>query len=386
MTYLFSAKVDFLFGQGAAEQTGQQLAGLGCRKVFCLYDKGVKQAGIVDPIIANIKAAGIEVVEYDGVLADPPDTMVNECGEIGRQAQVDGIVGIGGGSTMDTAKAVNVLLSNPGKIQEYFMGGKLPSPESKPLILLPTTSGTASEVTYVSVITNTEKELKDGLNGPATTANLAIIDPLLTKGMPPAITASTGMDTLAHALEAYTAIQANPMSDILAEKAIELTIEYLPRAYKDGNDMEAREKMSFACMLAGEAFNNALVHFGHAFGQGFGAAHHIPHGIGCAIGQPAVIAIAAELTPQKVHNIAKLFGMDLSPDISDKELGEVVGKKVKEFGKQIGIPSMAELGIKESDLENIAKKTMDDGVFMMVPKKMSYEDVLSTIQSLYADD
>ncbi len=163
-----------------------------------------------------------------------------------------------------------------------------------------------------SVVTNTATHTKGGVVGAATIASVAIVDPLLTLGMPPKITAATGMDTFAHALEAYTSLNHNIMSDVLAEKAIELVAQYLPKAVKNGSDVEARTKMAFACLIAGMSFNDAMPHFGHAFGHTLGAGHHVPHGIGCAIAQPGVIEIAAKVAPGKVRRVGELLGLKLA--------------------------------------------------------------------------
>jgi alcohol dehydrogenase len=383
MIFPFSSKVDVLFGEGASEQLGAKVKELGCTKVICIYDKGIQKAGLIDPLIDNMKAAGLDVIQFDGVLADPPDTMVNECAAIARNEKVDGVVGIGGGSSLDTAKSVNVLLSNPGNIEDYLGGPSTPHQPSKPLVLVPTTSGTGSEVTYIAVVTNTTRHSKDGLMGPASTASLAITDPALAKGMPPSITASTGMDTMAHAVEAYTSTQASIMSDFLAEKAIELTAKYLPMAVKNGDDMQARTQMSFASMLAGEAFNNAMIHIGHAFGAGLGAAHHVPHGIACAIGLSAVIDFVAELMHGKVRRVGELLGLELAPNLTPKEVGDKVSKRIRDFNKELGIPSLVDLGIKESDLENITKKTMADIGFMFLARKVEYDEALAIVKGLY---
>lgn len=383
MAFTISAKSEVLFGEHTSYQTGKKTKALGCSKVLCVYDKGIKNAGIVDPIVENMEKVGLEVVHYDGVLADPPDTMVNECGELARKERVDGIVGIGGGSTMDTAKGVNIMLGNPGPIQGYFGAGTKHKP-GRPLVLIPTTAGTASEITHVAVITNTAKNTKDGVMGVAVKANIAIVDPALTLGLPPHITSATGMDTFAHALEAYTTSGHNLMSDVLAEKAIELVSKYLPKAIKNGSNIEARTNMSFACLIAGMSFNDAIPHFGHAFGHTLGAIHHVPHGTGCAIAQPGVIEIVADLMPDKVRRVGELMGLKLRGNLSTDELGKEVSNKIIAFNKELGVPTLKELNIKESDLEHLARRTMGDGCFLFLPKKLGMKDVLKIIQKAYA--
>lgn len=384
MVFTISSKPEVLFGPGTSKQLGEKLKTLGCRKVLCVYDQGVEKAGIVKPVLEQLSKEKIEVVPFGDVLSDPPDTLINECAEFARAESVDGVVGIGGGSTLDTAKAVNVLLGNVGEIQQYF-GPDIPHNPSKPLVLIPTTAGTASEITYVSVITNTKTNTKDGLAGPATIAKLAIVDPSLTINLPASITAFTGMDAFAHAMEAYTSKLNNPMSDTLSEKSMRLVADFLPGAVKDGNDMEARTRMSFACMIAGMSFNDAGPHFGHAFGQTLGSLFKVPHGIGCAIAQTAVIDVVVDVMPEKVLRIGELLGLKLDKKIMSTELAEVVSARISDFSRKIGIPTLKELGVGESDLENLAKGTMADGLFNLVPKQLEFEDVLKAIYRIYSD-
>ena len=385
MPFTISSKAEVLFGEHAADQVGEKTKALGCSKVICVYDRGVDDAGIVDPVIEALDKAGLKVVRFGGVLPDPPDTMVNECAGLARAEQVDGVVGVGGGSTLDTAKAVNVLLGNPGVIQDYpFRPGGPGHKPGKPLVLVPTTAGTASEVTAVAVITNTTSHTKGGVRGAATKASLAIVDPLLTLGLPPAITAATGMDTFAHALEAYTSAVRNIMSDVLAEKSIELVAKYLPRAVKNGSDIEARTNMSFACMIAGMAFTDATPHFGHAFGHTLGSAHHVPHGIGCAIAQPGVVEMVAGLMPEKVRRVGELMGLKLAKNLSLAGLGTRVAERIVAFAREIGVPNLKQLNIKESDLEPLAEGLMRDVCFIFLPVKLEKPDVLKMVRKAYA--
>jgi alcohol dehydrogenase class IV len=385
MLFSISPKSEVLFGEHAADQVGEKTKALGCSKVLVVYDKGVKDAGIAGPVIENLEKAGLKVVHYGSVLADPPDIMVNECGEIARKEKVDGIVGVGGGSTLDTAKAVNVMLGNPGPIQNYyFRPGEPGHKPGKTLVLVPTTAGTASEITSVAVITNTATNTKGGVKGAATVASIAIVDPLLTLGLPPAITAATGMDTFAHALEAYTSANRNIMSDVLAEKSIGLVARYLPRVVRNGSDLEARTNMCFACLIAGMAFSDAAPHFGHAFGHTLGSTHHVPHGTGCAIAQPGVIEIVAEAMPEKVRRIGELMGLEVRDSLSPSGLGTVVSDGIIAFNREVGLPTLKQLNIKESDLPSLAEGMMRDVCFIFLPVKLDQQEVLKVIRKAYA--
>jgi alcohol dehydrogenase len=385
MLFTISAKSEVVFGEHASDHVGEKAKALGCSKVMCIYDKGVKDAGIADSVVKNLENSGLRVVQYGGVLPDPPDIMINECGELARKEMVDGVVGVGGGSTLDTAKSVNVMLGNPGPIGNYYFvpGGPGHKP-GRPLILIPTTAGTASEITYVSVVTNTATGRKGGVKGAATIASLAIVDPLLTIGMPPGLTAATGMDTFAHALEAYTSAGRNMMSDLLAEKAIELVSRNLPRAVKNGSDLEARTNMSFACLIAGMSFNDATPHFGHAFGHTLGSLHHIPHGIACAIAQPGVIQTVAGIMPEKVRRIGELMGLKLGKDPAPAELGRRVSEGIAAFSKTIGVPTLKELNIKEADLPILAEGMTKDVCFRFLPVTLEVKDILNVLQGVYS--
>ncbi len=385
MLFTISAKSAVLFGEHASDQVGDKAKALGCTKVICIYDEGVKDAGIADSIVKHLENAGLKVVQYGGVLPDPPDTMINECGELARKEVVDGVIGVGGGSTLDTAKSVNVMLGNPGPIGNYYFvpGGPDHKP-GKPLILIPTTAGTASEITYVSVVTNTATGRKAGVKGSATIASLAIVDPLLTVGMPPQLTAVTGMDTFAHALEAYTSASHNIMSDLLAEKAIELVARNLPKAVRNGSDIEARTNMSFGCLIAGMSFNDATPHFGHAFGHTLGSLHHIPHGIGCAIAQPGVIEVVAGVMPEKVRRIGELMGLELGREIAPADLGKRVSEGIAAFSKTIGVPTLKELNVKEADLPAIAEGMTKDVCFRFLPVRLEVPEILNLLQKAYS--
>jgi alcohol dehydrogenase len=386
MLFRISPKSEVLFGENAAGQVGERTKALGCSRVLCVYDKGIEEAGIVAPIVADLKGVGLDVIQYDGVLPDPPDTMVNECGEMARREKVDGVIGVGGGSTLDTAKAVNVMLGNAGGIENYYFRGP-GTPDhapGKPLVLVPTTAGTASEVTHVAVITNTATHTKGGVKGPATIASLAIVDPLLTVGMPPQITAATGMDTFAHALEAYTSAGQNIMSDLLAEKAIGLVAEYLPKAVNNGKDIEARTNMSFACLIAGMSFNDATPHFGHAFGHTLGSSHRIPHGIGCAIAQPGVIEIIADRMPGKVRRVGELMGLTVGASLTASEAAAKVSDRIRAFNRDVGVPTLKELKIAESDLPSLAEGMTRDVCFIFLPVALGTDDVLKIVKKEYA--
>ena len=383
MAFNINHMTPVLFGEGTSLQTGERLKTLGCKKVLAVYDQGVKKVGITEKIIESIKEQEIEVAVFDGVKADPPDTMIDEGAEVGRNAKVDGVVGIGGGSTMDTAKAINLLLNNPGKVKDYMGPGKELKP-GKNLILLPTTAGTGSEVTMFAVITDTgDENKKKGMAGPLVRANLAIVDPVLTAGMPPSITADTGMDAYAHAVEAIMGNNRNPMSDLLGEQAIMLVMKYLPKAVKNGKDMEARTQMSYAAMLAGYSFNDSLTHMGHSLGHTLGSIFHIPHGNACGVAMPEIIEYLAEDVPEPIRLIGKAMGLKIKATASAKEAAAQVAEALAAFNKKIGQKTLKELGVKETDLERVAQSAFDQGMWRLSPRETSAKDMLAILEKAY---
>lgn len=383
MFFSINYSVPVLFGDRVSLQTASKLKEMGLKKVLCVFDKDLKATGIIDPILNNLRALEIQMVEYDAVIPDPPDTIVDAGGELGRQEQVDCILGIGGGSSLDTAKGINILMTNNPPITNYF-SARVPQKPGVKLVLIPTTSGTGSEVTTVSVITNTGTSLKRSVSGANCTADLAIVDPHLTIGLPPRITAFTGMDAFAHALEAYTSIGTTMMSDVLSEKAIELISRYLPRAVREGSDLEARTQMSFASTIAGYSFSNAYVHIGHAIAHTLGALAHVPHGIGCAIAAPPVVQFVAGIYPERIRRIGEILGLELKDSLSLQELAEAVMDGIRSLNKEIGIPTLKELGVRDSDLPEIARVSAGDSCCMLAARRISANDVLSLLEKEYA--
>jgi alcohol dehydrogenase class IV len=371
-----------IFGEGVSLETGKRLKEHGITRVLCVYDKGIKATGIVDKVIYTIKDEGIAVVEFDDVLTDPPIEMVDQAGELARNENVDSILGIGGGSTLDTAKGINVLTGNPGSIKDY-LGMGIPQKPGKGMFAIPTTSGTGSEVTAVSVISNSEVGLKQGVVDPNCRPRLAIVDPELTLGLPAGLTASTGMDAFSHAIEAYTSAMNNPMSDILALEAVSLVVKYLPVAVADGSNLKARVKMSFASMIAGMSFNDSAPHLGHAIAHTMGAKFHVPHGVGCGLAAPSVLEYLSDVFPHRIRDIGKAMGLDLKDDLSSEELGVTTADAVRKLNKEIGLPSMSDLGFSEEDLPGIAEEAPRDGCWFLIPKQTGVEEVLKLIQKEY---
>ena len=384
MIYSFSkiSPVPVLFGDGASEQTGAKLKELGVSKVVLLTDKVILK--VAGKVIDSIKNEGIEVVVFDGVLSDPPDHVIEECAALAKAENVDGIVGVGGGSSLDTAKAVNALMNNPSPVTRYFDKSIQLNP-GKVLVLLPTTSGTGSEVTGHAVVTDTKTHVKSGVVGPPCSADLAIVDPELTSGMPPAVTAGTGMDAFAHAAEAVTSLFTNPVSDAVAEKVMYLVNNYLPRAVEDGSDKVARNKMSLAALMGGIAFSDALPHLPHAISHAVRAYGEVPHGLGCAIALPGVIELSGKVMPEKIKIIGTAMGVQVD-NLSDDELANRVADSVRALNDKVGVTAaLKDFGIGKETLKEIVPRVLQDDCANHVPKELKVDEevVLKLLNELY---
>ena len=368
MVAIYQQNCPVLFGVDAITQIGEKARAFRAEKAFCVCDSGVKASGIADRVIGYLKEAGIETVCFDGALPDAPDTVIDEVGARLHGAGFDLVVGIGGGSSMDTAKALSVLADHPLPIRRYFASGGCPPILNSPtkLILIPTSSGTGSEVTIMSVIHDTETHTKDAVLRPA---DLAIVDPSLTLSTPSGVTASSGMDALSHALEAYTSTGTNPKNDLLALHAASLIAEHLELAYQNGGDLEARTALSLASNLAGIAFSDASVHIGHCAGHELGLRLHIPHGVACALALPVTLEFCADALPEKIRRIAEALGTPVPAGAAPAKAGALAADAVRTLMRRVGIPSLRTLGHERDAVLDCAEGAVSHNWFhIMAPK------------------
>jgi alcohol dehydrogenase class IV len=394
MPSTFSAPNPILFGTGVSGLTGEKLKALGCTKVLVVYDEGIKAAGLVDKIVKVIHAAGIETVHYSGVLADPPDWSVEEAGALGVSEKVDGVVGLGGGSAIDTAKGAVLLQANPPPISQYYGREGVITVPSKPLVVIPTTAGTGSECTPGGVITDTKNVIKTNIAGAGCKVSLGLIDPELTLGLPPAVTAATGMDALCHAAESYTSALSNVFCDLTGREAILLAGKYLVRAFEDGSDLEAREGMMKAATLGGMSMSGPLCHLAHDIGKAMGGKFSVPHGNACASCLPQVLETVAPAVPGRVRYIAESFGAVIAPDASNEQIGEAARLTIQGLMKKLRLPNMRELGLDKPELLATLPEivtAMQAGLSMMFgqgtcPVPVSKELIASIISRAYDEN
>ncbi|TDA35544.1 MAG: NAD-dependent alcohol dehydrogenase [Hadesarchaea archaeon] len=336
-------------------------------RAMVVTDQNIKKLGFVEEIVQRLKKNGMEVLVFDEVEPEPSKETVMRGAELAREFSPDWFVGLGGGSCMDAAKAIWVMYERPDlRIEDITPMTELGLRKKARLVCIPTTSGTGSDATWAAVITSREEEFKVELASREILPDLSIVDPKLASKMSPSLTASTGMDVLAHAFEAYLSQWNNPFSDALALKAIQLAFTYLPRAYANGNDMEARDKMHVAATMAGMAFSNSQIGLIHAMGHSLGAVFHIPHGRTVGLFLPYGLEYAFGTVKGRLAELAWAAGIRAG---TEEEAAERLLEEVRNLIRRLGEPlSIGELGIKreefESRLEELVRKAMQStGIF-----------------------
>lgn len=302
--FSFNTVAQVVVSSGAAGDLGEYCRQLNMRRVLLVTDPGLVAAGLIAPVADALKENLDTLVVFDGVTADPADSVVVEAADIARDNAVDGVIAVGGGSSMDVAKVVSVLLKGAQSLASMY-GVDQVQGDRLPLILVPTTAGTGSEVTPVAVIT-TGATTKAGVSSRVLLPDIAVLDAELTVGLPAAVTAMTGIDAMVHAVEAYTSrVKKNPVSDMLAQQALKLLSHHLRRVLEDPTDLEAREAMLLGSMMAGQAFANAPVGAVHALAYPLGGHYHIPHGLSNSLMLPTVLAFNAREAEQHYADLCR---------------------------------------------------------------------------------
>jgi len=353
MWYFVSPEI--VFGEEALDAL-DELKG---QRALIVTDTTLVQLGLVDKVKAHLDKAGIEAHVFDAVEPDPSVQTVRQGVDVAREVEPDWIIGLGGGSPMDAAKAIWVLYErpdlDPAEINPFITLGLR---QKARLITIPTTSGTGAEVTWGIVLTDTEEQRKMGLGSRENVADIAIVDPAMVVDMPPQLTADTGLDALTHAVEGYTCAWHTDLTDGLCIIAARLVFEYLPRAVADGSDMEARERMHNAATCAGLGFGNALASMAHAMGHTLGALFHIPHGRAVGIFLPYTIEFAALEAPERFAELAAMVGCS---NQGGERGARALARCIRDLCREIGNPnSVAEAGVDRAAYEAHLDKLIDD--------------------------
>ncbi|TDA37925.1 MAG: alcohol dehydrogenase [Thermoproteota archaeon] len=388
------------FGEGVISEIGYEAKRLGMTKVLIVTDKNIHEnTKIPEQVKGYLEEVGIKVDIFDGVHIEPLDTEVMKGIEFAKGKGYDGFIGLGGGSSIDTAKMIDLYTTYPtDDFKDYIApptgrGKPVPGP-LKPLIAVPTTAGTGSENTPVAIVDLVKEKMKVGISHPYLLPSYAILDPTLTISLPPYYTASTGMDALLHSIECYTAIPyyarprpespekrpvyigSNPVSDIFAEKSIELIGKYLRVAYHEPYNLEARHNMLLAAHLGG-AFGNAGVHIPHALAYPIaGRRHELPHGVTVCVTAPAALEFIAPVMQEKLAKVAQLLG-GRTEGLSTREAAELAKEELIKLMKDINFPSgIAEFGFEEKDIDELSEAAIkQQRLLSCSPRPVKLEDI-----------
>jgi alcohol dehydrogenase class IV len=390
-TWTFHTPGQLIFGRDATNQLGEVANRLGLKRILLITDSALIRAGALERVHPPLSEAGVAVEVFPGGEPEPSIQAAERAIEAGRSFQPDGVLGLGGGSNMDLAKIAALVLAQGGHPRDFF-GEDTVRGTVLPLLCLPTTAGTGSEVSPAAVFTDTERHIKLSVMSNRLRPAVALVDPLLTISCPPRVTADSGMDALTHAVEAYTAVDHThfplphgerslyqgryPLGDVLAEKAISLIGTHLRRAVAHGNDIEAREGMAMAATLAGLSFSNVGVALVHALEYPVGGAVHCSHGGGNGLLLPYVMRYNLPARKKEFANIARLLGEDIG-SLGETEAAERAVTAVDRLRADVGVPArLREIGVKESQLSDFAEKAL--GIKRLVrvnPRTATKEDL-----------
>lgn len=383
MSYVFQSVPKIVCAAGGIAQLGALMAELGATRVVVVCDRGIRACGFADQAISSLEAAGIAGLIHDGVLADPPVSAIRAAAEAARAFGADGVVGLGGGSSLDTAKLVALLVNSTQPIEEMF-GTDLAQGRRLPLIQVPTTAGTGSEVTWVSVVTSDAGE-KKAIYSRQLLPDVALLDAELTLGMPPHVTAATALDAMVHAIEGYTSrTRKNAIADGLAVRALGLLHANLPKVLADGRDIEARSAMLVGSLLAGQAFVNASVGAVHALAYPLGARFHVPHGHANAMVMGPVFRFNLPAAASAYAELASIVlpGRSFA---SAEDAAEAFVREMETLCARSGLETrIGALGVGGGDLDGMAQEVAV-GIRRLIdsnPRDMTKEDVLALYRAI----
>lgn len=373
----FQVPTRIIFGPGTIAQIKETVeADLKAERPFLVTDKGIREAGIADNVISSFP----DISVFDEIEQNPKHSTIDRAGSLAREFKPDLIIGLGGGSALDAAKAIALLGTNPGLIEDYEGRAKYKVPPL-PVLAIPTTCGTASEVTWVAVITHTERKFKMSIKGPLMFPAVALVDPDLLATLPPPLVASTGMDALTHAIEAYTVKPATYITDIFARASLKYVFQSIEEAYEDirGNT-KAREKIMLGSMLAGFAFGNSDVGAVHCIAESVGSLLDTPHGVANAIFLPYVMEFNLPCAARRFAEISRLAGIH---EVDDYEAARMLIQKVKTLSRKLRIPTVRDIGLNEDHFLEIAQKSFANNSNPSNPREASVDDYMQILSRTF---
>lgn len=383
--FVFSTVPDTHFGAGSIEKLGESAKKLRLKNVLLVTDLGIQKAGLLDSAMESLLSKQIKFSVFAKVQSDPADSIIEMAYDQLKLEDCDGVIGLGGGSSMDVAKVVAVLAMDQQKLEQIYGVDNIHS-ERFPLIQIPTTAGTGSEATMVSVVT-TGETTKSGVVSRALLADVIILDPNLTLGLPPHITAATGIDAMVHAIESYTSVRLkNPVSDMLAKEALRLLSGSIRTAVKNASDIKARSDMLLGAMMAGQAFANAPVAAVHALAYPLGGFYHIPHGLSNSLVLPHVLRFnGVEANSLYAELLPCILNRKPSKYLTDSQAAEAMAEYFLELATDLGIPTTLQaMEIARDDLEMLAEAGMQQQRLLINnPREITYKDALAIYQAAY---
>jgi alcohol dehydrogenase class IV len=376
--FSFNTTPSIMFGDGALSRIGEAAARLG-GKLLVVSDAGVVKAGLVAPALHHLARAGVETTLFTDVVADPAEAVVMAAVEAGRALGATGVIGLGGGSSLDVAKLAALILRSGEKLTDIYGVGNVKG-QRLPLMLIPTTAGTGSEVTPISIVTTGEIE-KKGVVSPVILPDIALLDPELTLGLPPAVTAATGVDAMVHAIEAFTSASANnnPLSRSLAIQALALLGANIRVAVSDGANRGARGAMLLGSLLAGQAFANSPVAAVHALAYPLGGVFHLPHGLSNALVLPEVIRFNLPSATAAYAELAPVIFPELAQMEGEARRAAALAGSLAALSGEIGLPSrLRDVGIPEDALPQLAAEAMKQSRLLVNnPRKVTEADAFA---------
>jgi alcohol dehydrogenase len=391
--YEFFNSVKIISGYKALESMSSELDLLGIRKPIIITDQGVAKAGLAEHVIKSFGGTKIKLgALYDTTPIDSDISAVNEIAKIYREVNADSIIAVGGGSVIDTAKGVNIVISEETDDLMRLTGNNRLTKPMKPFVVIPTTAGTGSEVTMAAVIANPARNIKMQFTSPLMLPKLAVLDPVMTISMPPKITGATAMDALTHAVEAYVGPQKNPVSDAFAVAAIELIRDNLPNALSHGSNQDFRLAMANAALLAGVAFSNSMVGVVHALAHSLGGLCHVPHGVGNMIMLPHGLEFYSTKSPVIAARIGHLHRylltpeecIKIAPDETPKSTVNAIRELSKILNKRCGLPlTLNQAGVSDDQLAAVAKTAINDGAIAYSPVEVNEQEALGILKAAY---
>jgi alcohol dehydrogenase class IV len=376
LSFEFQSTKATLVSPGSSAKLGELAKGFNCRSVLIVTDKGVEKAGLLSAALNGFAAQGIAVSIFSDVQADPPVSVIEQAVECAVANKADGVVGLGGGSSMDVAKLVALLALGKEKLEDIYGVGMVKGPRL-PLILVPTTAGTGSEVTPISIVTTGAGE-KKGVVSPVLLPDWAVLDADLTLGLPAAVTAATGVDAMVHAIEAFTSKRLkNPVSDCLAKEALSLLSQNIHEACRNGSNREARQNMLLGAMLAGMAFANAPVAAVHALAYPVGARFHVPHGLSNSLVLPEVIRFNVKSAEAHYAALAEIIVPGVIGTSAVK--ADALVRRLVALPDELGLHTrLSQVGIAKEDLPLLAEDAMKQTRLLINnPREVLYEDALA---------